>query len=356
MLKTSPIARQWLFNLPVSAMAVNRRGDWVALTLGDGSARLLHAEDAETAAEAVPQERRLHEGVSLCLTADADDHAFLSGGDDGRVVIFEPDVAEPAIVAERKGKWVDNVAASSSGKGLRAYSIGREAIMLDENGDAMGKPLLHSSSVGGLAFSPNGKRLAASRYGGVSLWWANSSEQEPESMEWKGSHLSVLWHPDGKILLTELQENALHGWRLADGAEMRMQGYASKIRSMGFTAKGRYLATGGAGQIICWPFFGGGPWNKQPLTLGGNDARVVARVAPHPRDELVAAGYDDGMVVIAPLDGRMEIMLAPPSADAKAAIVGLAWNAAGDCLFAASENGTLSLFTLSSVSKMARGG
>jgi WD40 repeat protein len=132
--------------------------------------------------------------------------------------------------------------------------------------------------------------------------------------------------------------------------EMRMEGYAAKIHSMAFTAKGKYLATSGAPQVICWPFFGGGPWGKTPLTLGAGEMRLVTRVAPHPRDELVAAGHDDGMIYLAPLDGRsLEIMIHPPVAAHGAAVTGLVWNGAGDCLYAALENGAVMLFTLDSV-------
>ena len=51
---------------------------------------------------------------------------------------------------------------------------------------------------------------------------------------------------------------------------------------------------------------------------------------------------------IAPLDGRMEITLLPPNPE-RAAVVGMAWNAVGDCLFAAHETGIVTLFTLTSI-------
>jgi WD40 repeat protein len=205
------------------------------------------------------------------------------------------------------------------------------------------------SSVGGLAFSPNGKRLAASHYNGVSLWWMNAKDATPTKLAWKGSHLGLIWHPDGKILLTSLQEPALHGWRFSDMNEMQMQGYAAKIQSMDFTPRGKYLATSGAEQVICWPFFGGGPWGKTPLTLGGVDGRLVTCVAAHPKDELVAAGYGDGMIVLAPLDGRMEVMIHQPVAEKGASVTGLVWNGDGSCLFATLENGMMLLFTIKSV-------
>jgi WD40 repeat protein len=223
--------------------------------------------------------------------------------------------------------------------------------MLNADGEKHGEPLVHPSSVGGLAFSPNGKRLAATHYDGVSLWWVNSKDATPTKLFWKGSHLGVVWHPDGKIVLTSMQDDALHGWRLSDMQEMRMQGYAGKVHSMEFTAKDKYLATSGASEVICWPFFGGGPWGKQPVTVGGSEGRLITRVAAHPKDEMVAAGYADGMIILGPLDGRTEMMVHAPVAPRKAAVTGLVWNKAGDCLFAALENGYILMFTIESVRK-----
>ncbi|MDP9127261.1 MAG: WD40 repeat domain-containing protein, partial [Pseudomonadota bacterium] len=343
------VERHWNFDLPLVSLCVNRNGDCLAVALGDGSLRLLAAHgEAEQ-----PQELKVHSGVSLSLTADADAHAFFSGGDDGKAFIIDPQLMAPTLLAEHKGKWIDHVAASSDGE-FRAYTVGKEVRLVDREGKET--MLAHPSSVGGLAFSPNGKRLAASHYGGVHLWWCRAKENVPVKLLWKGSHLGVQWSPDGKILMSSLQENALHGWRLADNNEMRMEGYAAKIHSMGFTSKGRYLATSGAGEVVCWPFFGGGPWGKNPLTLGGRDARTVTRVAPHPKDEMVAAGYDDGMIILAPMDGRMEMMIQPPTALHGAAVTGLCWNPSGNCLFAGLENGYLLLFTIESVSRAVKTG
>lgn len=345
----SAIAHQWDLAAPVSAFCVNRRGDWVAAALGDGTMAMLPAREGDDA----PQRVGVHEGIALSLVADADGVGFLSGGDDGKVCLLEPDAKAPTLLAEHKGKWIDHVAADDVGN-RRAYAYGKMVQMLDEDGQSLGAPLEHGGGIGGLAFSPNGKRLAASHYNGVSLWWTNAKEQKPVKLEWKGAHAETIWHPDGKILLTSMQENALHGWRLADMAEMRMQGYQGKIHALGWTPKAKYLATSGAGQVICWPFFGGGPWGKAPLALGPDREALVAAVAPHPKDEMLAAGYADGMIIMAPLDGRSELIIHPPAATQGASVIGLVWNAVGDGLFAALENGTILLFTIESVSKLIR--
>lgn len=378
---TNAIHHQWNFESTITSLAVNRKGDWVAAALGDGSVRLFATHDML----AKPVGLAVHEGISLSLQPDADAHGFISGGDDGKVVLIDPVPASATVLwdgavaiagreqggrtaepsrAQKNLPWVDLVAGSADGK-YRAFNVGKKIYVLDEEGkEKFAEPLMMPSHPGGLCFSPNGKRLAISHYNGVSLVWMNAKSSEATKLEWKGSHLDVVWTPDGKSVLTSLQENALHGWQLADGKEMRMQGYASKIRSMAFSARGKFLVTSGADQIICWPFSGGGPWGKPPVTLGGrdfsalrasettrggSDNRLVTQVAPHPKDEMIAAGYNDGMVVLAPLDGRMEIMIAPPSSKDKATITGLVWNQAGDALYGASEAGTVMLFTLDSV-------
>jgi len=340
----SAVLRQWEFKLPISSLCINRKGDWVIVALGDGTARTLPASDEASS----PKELRIHNGVSLSLTKDADDHAFISGGDDGCVVMIDPALGETSILSEKKGQWIDHVDGSADGK-YRAYNIGKQIYLVNEEGQE--KVLTAPSHPGGVLFSPSGKRLAVSHYNGVSLWWTSSQETEPTTLEWKGSHLNMVWSPDGTSLLSSMQDGALHGWLLASSKEMRMQGYASKVRSMEFTNKGKYLATSGAQQIICWPFANGGPWGKPPVTLGGNENRLVTQVAPHPKDNMIAAGYDDGMIVLAPLDGRMEIMINPPLANEGMNINGLAWNADGSALFASSAGGCLMLFTIDSVRK-----
>lgn len=338
----SAIHSQWALGVPILSLALNRNGDWAAFSLADGSAALLPASD-----EAInPTIVKMHEGISLDLQPDADDHAFLSGGDDGKVLILDPNLSEPTFLAEHKNQWVDHVASSLDGK-FRAYTTGKTIHILNEEGRPQFKtPLSVPFSPGGLSFSPNGKRLAVSYYNGVSLWWLNVKKPEAEVLEWKGSHLGLIWTPDGKTLLSSMQEGVLHGWQLADKKEMRMQGYASKIHSMAFTPRGRFLATSGAQQVICWPFSSDGPWGKPPLTLGGMDNRLVTRVAPHPQEEMVAAGYSDGMIILGPLDGRMEIMINAPDG---LPINGLTWNGSGNALFASTEDGRILLFTIKSV-------
>ncbi len=141
-----------------------------------------------------------------------------------------------------------------------------------------------ATTVGGLAFAPKGFRLAVAHYNGVTLWFPNAAQAAPELLEWKGSHLGVGFSPDGRFLVTTMQEPTLHGWRLVDRKHMRMSGYAARVQSVDWIADGDWLATSGADALILWPFQGkDGPMGKQPRMLAPLPARVAV-VACHPRD------------------------------------------------------------------------
>ncbi|NKC33849.1 WD40 repeat domain-containing protein [Falsiroseomonas selenitidurans] len=272
-----------------------------------------------------------HDGAILSACADATE-GFLTGGDDGQLVHTAPD-GTTTRVQKFGSKWVDHVAAHESG--LRAASAGKVAHVLDAKGAVL-KSLTHPSSVGGLAFDAKGKRLAASHYGGASLWFVGAKEDKPRVLEWKGSHHGIAFSPDGSHVVTAMQETALHGWRLADGQHMRMSGYPAKTHSLSFTGRGRWLATSGAESVVLWPFFGGGPMGKAPTELAGGDEVLCTAVACHPQHEVVAAGFGDGLVLMAEIASGKVVPVAPPRGTA---VTSLSWNATGSSLAFGTEGG-----------------
>ncbi len=188
---------------------------------------------------------------------------------------------------------------------------------------------------GGLAFSPKGLRLAVAHYGGVSLWFPNA-QATPEVFAWKGSHLDVMFSPDGRFLVTAMQEPTLHGWRLADAKDMRMSGYSAKVRSCAWTPGGKWLATSGSEQLIMWPFqTKDGPMGKQPRMLAPYDKRAVA-VACHPKQEIVAVGFEDGLIMLCRLEDGAEILARRPG---NAPVSALAWSGDGTKLAFGTEDG-----------------
>jgi WD40 repeat protein len=168
----------------------------------------------------------------------------------------------------------------------------------------------HERSVADLAFDPRGRRLAVATYGGAWLWYARIAEQKPEILKWAGSHIALAWSPDGKFLMSAMQENQLHGWRVADDKNLKMGGYPAKVKSLAFLSRGQMLATSGANGVVVWPFTGpAGPLGKQAAEVGYDESALVARVAADPGSKRVAAGLEDGRVWICDLTGQRIDML-----------------------------------------------
>ena len=314
------------FDAFVVAAAFDRSGV-PGFALGDGTIR--------TRRDGAWQSIAAHGGGALALAPDVLAAGFVSGGDDGRLVRTGADgaVTELAVFGR---KWVEHVAAFADAKsGLLACAVGRQVHVFDGAGGRL-KTLSHPSTVTGLVFDARGKRVATSHYNGASLWFVASKSDNPRLLEWKGSHIGIAISPDGDSVITAMQENALHGWRLSDGQHMRMSGYPSKTRALSFSRGGKWLATSGADAVVLWPFFGGGPMGKAPTELAGGAGVLCTDAACHPQHEAVAAGFADGMVVLADIASSRLLPVAGPG---RGAVSALAWNADGSRLAFGTENG-----------------
>jgi WD40 repeat protein len=277
-----------------------------------------------------------HGGGILCAVSDG--KRLISGGDDGKVVSLDAKGKVTQLAVDAKRRWIDNVALHPDG--AVAWSAGKTAFV--RGGKNEEKSFDALSTVGGLAFAPKGLRLAVAHYNGVTLWFPNMAAK-PEVLEWAGSHLAVTFSPDNKFLVTAMHEPALHGWRLADGRHMRMTGYPGRVRSMSWSAGGKALATSGADSVIMWPFAGkDGPMGKEPAMLAPLQARVSA-VACHPKQDILAAGYGNGTILMVRMTDGAEILV---RRNGSAPVVALAWNAKGTLLAFAADDGEAGLLDL----------
>jgi WD40 repeat protein len=295
-----------------------------------GEQTLMFAGDSERSVAA-------HGGAILASASDG--QRIVTGGDDGQVIATDASGEHRIIATDPKKRWIDHVALGPDG--AVAWSAGKTAFVRTGKGEE--RSLDAPSTVAGLAFAPKGFRLAIAHYNGATLWFPNAAGAAPEKLEWKGSHLGVAFSPDGKFLITSMQESMLHGWRLADGKHMRMSGYSARVRSFEWTAGGGFLATSGSEQLILWPFDGkDGPMGKQPRVLSAAQARIAV-VACHPRQPVVAAGYADGMVLLVRIEDGGEIIVRRPG---DSPVSALGWNAAGASLAFGTEAGEGGVLTL----------
>ncbi|MCP8896105.1 WD40 repeat domain-containing protein [Shinella daejeonensis] len=276
-----------------------------------------------------------HEGLLACAR-DGASNTLVTGGEDGRVLRIAADGSVEELASVPR-KWISVVAAGP--QGAVAFAEGRTGRVRLADGTVREFP--EARTVEGLAFAPKGLRIGVARYNGASLHWV-AAASPPVDLEWKGAHNAVTFSPDGRFLVTSMQENALHGWKLdskpdADTRHMRMTGYPAKVKSLSWSARGKWLASSGAPAAIVWPFSSkDGPMGKAPLELGTRGEVMVTAVACHPVEDVVAIGYSDGMVLAARFTDSREVLLRRPG---KGAITSLAWSGNGKLLAFASEAG-----------------
>jgi WD40 repeat protein len=318
--------------------AVAAAGAVIAAHFLGRTAVFVLGEEAMVFAEPKGEPRRVavHDGAILATAAD--EKRVVSGGDDGKLVATNAKGETRALANDPKHRWIDHVALGRGG--AVAWSAGKTAFVQSKELRELEVP----STVGGLAFLPKGFRLAVAHYNGATLWFPNATGAAAEKLEWKGSHLGATVSPDGRFLVTSMQEPMLHGWRLADAKHMRMSGYATRVTSLDWTADGDWLVTSGATQLILWPFQGkDGPMGKQPRLLAPSDHRVTT-VAAHPGQAIVATGFDHGMILLIRVTDGAEILARKPAA---APVTALGWSADGQSLAFGTEEGDAGIIDLS---------
>jgi WD40 repeat protein len=324
------------FDAYVTAALFDRAGR-AAFALGDGTVRFEN-EDGFVTVEA-------HQGAVLAAAVHPSGRGIVTGGDDGKVVWsrVEGDEVAATLVAEVKGRWIEHVVASAA-SGLIAFTAGKEAHVRDAADPKFLRVFAHDKTVSGLALDPKGRRLATAGYGGVSLWWAKIEGQKPQVMKWAGSHIAAVFSPDGKFLVSSMQENQLHGWRLSDAKDMRMGGYPAKIKSLAFFDKGNLMVTAGANGAVVWPFAGAnGPMGKEAAEIGFSRDSMVVRVAGVEALPVAIAGQDNGKIWGAHMrSGRIETL----KAEKGAAISALSVSADGSRLAWGDEDGEAGIIAI----------
>ncbi|HKR45753.1 MAG TPA: WD40 repeat domain-containing protein [Paraburkholderia sp.] len=339
----------WEVGAPVVEIVWDTSGQCAGFALGDGTLALATGvwehgprlkpregggvEFVQAQEPPAPLARfSVHAGTCLALAADPAG-GFLSGGDDGRLVHLHLDGASE-LVAQEAGAWIDRVAASPVGG--RAYASGRKVHWLGP------KPacLMLPGSATSLAFDPAGTRLAMSYPGGAMLWAVDTLRDR--QLVWPGYHRNVAWSPDGRYLVSGMEENALHVWRLPDGADIEMGGYPGQPRSLSFSADGRFLATSGGMRAVCWRFDPPRA-NDDPCESGIAGQTPVSRVACHPVHPLIAVGYHGGAVLLCQ-PGSSDILLI--KGPGNSALSAMAWSPDGRRLALGTEAGELALVFL----------
>ncbi len=200
---------------------------------------------------------------------------------------------------------VNAIAFSPDGKLLAAVSANGEIRLWQMSGYPQTGQLLlswqgHGGSVQAVAFSPDGGTLVTgSNDQTVKLWEVQTGRcllTLSEHREWVWS---VVFSPDGKLLASGSSDRTVRIWEVSTGRCLKiLQDYTNSIRAVTLSHDGRYLATGGGDLTIkIWDVsqLDSAEFGQALMTLYGHSGWIQA-LAFSPDSSKLASSGEDGTI------------------------------------------------------------
>ncbi|TKW61223.1 MAG: WD40 repeat domain-containing protein [Blastochloris viridis] len=316
---------------PVNGLVWN--GDTVAAAGGEGTLHLIRPNLTKALAVQVSD--------APLMTVIATPEGFATADESGRIHLTTVQ-GEVTLLAETKYMFLENIVYFAKKKQILA-ATGKSVTVINQDHSVTKLPHTLPSTIGGMAISPIGPRLAVSHYGGATILALDSVKNPPRLLPWKGSHLALTYSPDGKWLISSMQEQAIHLWRLSDGMDLQMRGYPSKITQFSWMSDNTTLATNGGGGVPLWSFATEkGPAGTQARVLADSGVQdtLVTAISMHPKGPFCAIGYTDGLTLLTQTVEDRAILLHEPNSQS---VSHIAWAANGMYLASAHANGTVTL-------------
>lgn len=205
-----------------------------------------------------------HEGDVYCVAISPDNTKLATGSFDKTVRLWDLATGKAiAVYRGHEGKVMavafspDGTKLASGGqdKTVRVWTVVTEAAEGDKvaDGPAAEQTLKeHPSHLLGLAFSPNGKTIAAATGAKtVHLWNVDDGKETRKIEAHEGSVYVVAFSPDGQKLATGGLDKAVKLWNVADGTELKkFEGHVEGVFTLSFSRDGSFVYSGGSDRTI----------------------------------------------------------------------------------------------------------
>jgi WD40 repeat protein len=345
------IARDWQLASPATGVTFNHACTAVAFACADGAVHIAATADKESPDSRV---RRAIDTGRLTIAPRSKAFAALKAADytEGRSTAVVPHGAANFIFAKADGRIntltpggvavhlparaagpITAVALTLDGACM-AYADGCDVYVTASDADQKTR-LTAPTPITALAFSPDGKTLAASHHDGVTCWSATELGQPPVETRIAGSPSGLLFGVDGRWLAVPLQAN---GFVLIDTASNTAYPYANfpaPVRSIAFGTPTNSVVAAGAFRVAAW-----GLDDLHDIMSGRSGLVLINAIATCPTRNLVAVGYANGLLSLAEIGRPAEILLRENTG---VGITALAWSSNGNYLALAGADGSAAL-------------
>ncbi|HTB96600.1 MAG TPA: c-type cytochrome domain-containing protein [Terracidiphilus sp.] len=216
----------------------------------------------------------------------------------------------------------------------------REIRLLNSSsGDTLATLAGHSDFVRSLAFSPDGKLLAAAggspqQFGEIKIWNVETHQLLRTIQGHKDCIYSVAWSPDGKLIASGSYDKLVKLWDAASGKEtLTLQDHIDAVFAVAFSPDGKRLATASQDRTVkIWNVATG----KRLYSLSDASDGLTSIAFSPTGDEIAAVGYDKTIYIwkLAEDDGQLIRSLI---AD-EDSLLSLAWSPDGKSIVTSSSD------------------
>lgn len=350
------LGRHWMVGAPITGVAFDAAGQAVAFALADGALAIAPLNDIDPPQDrcrialdggrtTISPRRKPVPPLMKVAISDAPFHlasigssSFIASDHTRLLGVSTAGVTQPAASHDAP---IDVVAPVQAGGILTAS--GGSIIFHDSNGDVGWLQERAGGNATALAVSRDGRRFAMGADGCLFIR-AFGPRPEPAASFELGSISTLSWSPDGNWLAVSVARAGIVLVRLADARIVRIPGYPASVAVLSWSADSHLLVTSGAYRMIAWDVSSLDDGREQPISRATGRARytLVEAVDMHPERRLVAAGYGDGMIVVARIGEPDELVVKPPGGGS---VHALQWSRDGQRLAFGTSDGEAAIVT-----------
>ena len=246
----------------VCCVAISPDGQLLATGDISGAIKLWDIKSGLAATQLIDVNPDAHKGVDS-LAFSPDGRRLAVGYDQQGVRIWDVVNGElKQSVATSQHGSIESVAFSPDGHWLATASLEGSVMVWDlasaEGGDGSAdsvKPIYQfdiGDDIHGVAFSPDGKLLAAGCYDQTVTLWNMSTGQKVRTMNGNANYVhAVAFSPNGRWLISATHDNAVQIWEVSTGKLVRtLAAHKGAVFSVAFSPNGRYFASAGEDNTI----------------------------------------------------------------------------------------------------------
>ncbi|KAH7917352.1 WD40 repeat-like protein [Leucogyrophana mollusca] len=256
-----------------------------------------------------------HDSSVEWIAISPDGRRIASGSQEGGLVMW--DAPTRKVVREIKGGGVDRVAYSPDGRWIATASWENEGVVRLWDADTGRLEVLKcGGDVLCVAFSPDGSRIAVGLGDGFQVIDVATGKSVVGPIEGHTDWVkSVVYSPDGRLLVTGSHDNSIRVWDSKTGVEVGkpMLGHEDWVFCISVTADGRRIASAGGDYTVR-------VWDLETRLQVGHSFEadyLVQSVAFSPDDRHIISGNGDDVCLWDTGSLAIQGSSSPPTANKK---------------------------------------